>query len=101
MPKKKKQVLDESAAPRKHSWQPVDATTFKVRGPNYLQDRIKYESMPAMFECVKGDIFKVDEKVPFLANHPQGFRNRSTKLFFDVYSFYVFFFLVLSFKIVY
>ena len=69
-------ILDESGAPRKHSWQPVDATTFKVRGPNYLQDRVKYESMPAMFECVKGDIFRVDEKVPFLANHPQGFRNR-------------------------
>jgi len=25
----------------------------QVRGPNYLNDRVKYESMPSMFECVK------------------------------------------------
>ncbi len=59
-----------------NTWSAADASTFKVRGPNYLNDRVKYESMPAMFETVKCDMFSVDEKVPFVANHPSAWRMR-------------------------
>ena len=46
--------------PSHHSWIDLDATELNVRGPNYLQDKVKVSSAPAMFEMLCFDLFYTD-----------------------------------------
>jgi len=46
--------------PSPHSWIDLDATELNVRGPNYLQDKVKVNSAPAMFEMLCFDLFYTD-----------------------------------------
>ena len=55
---------DDLENPEKNSWTPLDASELVVRGPNYLQDKIKIPSAPAMFEMLCFDLFYTDYPVP-------------------------------------
>ncbi len=46
--------------PTPHSWIDLDATELNVRGPNYLQDKVKCHSAPSMFEMLCFDLFYTD-----------------------------------------
>ena len=46
--------------PTPHSWIDLDATELNVRGPNYLQDKVKVNSAPSMFEMLCFDLFYTD-----------------------------------------
>jgi len=52
-------------------WSVADATTFRVRGPNYLQDRIKIQSSPSLFKLLAVDIYETDEPIFNIASHPK------------------------------
>jgi len=46
-----------------HCWSQLDATTFQVRGPDYLEDKVKISSEPAMFDLMHFDIFRSNDKI--------------------------------------
>jgi hypothetical protein len=50
-----------------HCWSQLDATTFQVRGPNYLEDKVKEPSQPAMFDLMHFDILRSNDKIGNLA----------------------------------
>lgn len=48
-------------------WNNIDATTFRIRGKNYIADRVKVASAPAVFKLIAIDVS--DGKLwPFLAS---------------------------------
>mmetsp|Transcript_25114 Transcript_25114/g.63390 ORF Transcript_25114/g.63390 Transcript_25114/m.63390 type:complete len:255 (+) Transcript_25114:276-1040(+) len=47
------------------SYSTVDSTTFNVRGPNYLEDRVKIASAPAAFDLVEVSGFSTEGKCMF------------------------------------
>jgi len=47
-----------------HTWSQRDGTDFKVRGPNYLKDKKKIQSLPAFFNLVNVDGFVCWDKDP-------------------------------------
>eukprot|EP00929_Paragymnodinium_shiwhaense_P008314 TRINITY_DN112266_c0_g1_i1.p1 TRINITY_DN112266_c0_g1~~TRINITY_DN112266_c0_g1_i1.p1 ORF type:complete len:352 (+),score=78.52 TRINITY_DN112266_c0_g1_i1:131-1186(+) len=52
----------------RNSWRDIDgADHYKVRGPNYLHDKKKVHSKPALLELVLCDIFETDEDIKQLA----------------------------------
>lgn len=57
--------------PDKNSWTPLDATEINVRGPKYLQDKIKVNSEPAMFEMLCFDLFYTDFPVPCVSTNKE------------------------------
>lgn len=57
--------------PEKNTWTPLDATQLVVRGPNYLQDKIKIPSEQAMFEMLCFDLFYTDYPVPCVSAHKE------------------------------
>ena len=78
----------------KNAWDEADATTFNVRGPNFLADRIKYPSGQSACELLDVDTFCCDreelvetlgeeEKVDgakqplFFSKHPQSYVRRA------------------------
>eukprot|EP00596_Hydrurales_sp_CCMP1899_P005314 CAMPEP_0119051288 /NCGR_PEP_ID=MMETSP1177-20130426/72951_1 /TAXON_ID=2985 /ORGANISM="Ochromonas sp, Strain CCMP1899" /LENGTH=738 /DNA_ID=CAMNT_0007030437 /DNA_START=193 /DNA_END=2410 /DNA_ORIENTATION=- len=54
-------------------WTDLNAATFRVRGPTYLQDRVKTLSVPTIFNLIAIDIFDVPEPTFNVASNP---RNR-------------------------
>ena len=49
---------------------PPDNTIFRVRGNNYLQDRIKVPSGPSPFVCRGVDVWMTDNPQRHIARHP-------------------------------
>ena len=37
-------------------WNDIDATTFRIRGKNYIADRVKVTSAPAVFKLIAIDV---------------------------------------------
>ena len=54
------QQTADPANPDPNTWTPLDATELHVRGSNYLEDRVKVLSQPAMFEMLCFDLFYTD-----------------------------------------
>eukprot|EP00929_Paragymnodinium_shiwhaense_P096902 TRINITY_DN58643_c0_g1_i1.p1 TRINITY_DN58643_c0_g1~~TRINITY_DN58643_c0_g1_i1.p1 ORF type:complete len:551 (-),score=116.60 TRINITY_DN58643_c0_g1_i1:66-1718(-) len=54
-----------------HSWSEPDARRMKVRGPRYLEDRVKVASPPAMLELVLVDICKATGELDNYATSPK------------------------------
>lgn len=54
-------------------WGEPDASTFKIRGSSYMQDKVKASSAPSLFKLVAVDVFEVPEATHNIAAHP---RNR-------------------------
>ena len=52
------------ANPQENSWTPLDATELLVRGPKYLEDKVKVPSAPSMFEMLCFDLFYTDYPIP-------------------------------------
>lgn len=50
-----------------HGYETIDATSFKVRGPNYLKDRMKVQSAGSSAELVVVDVYKVTRDVSRVA----------------------------------
>lgn len=55
--------------PDRNSWTPLDVTEIHVRGPNYLSDKIKTPSEPAMMEMLCFDLFYTDFPVPCVSTN--------------------------------
>ena len=55
----------------KNSWTPLDASELIVRGPNYLCDKIKIPSEPAMFEMLCFDLFYTDFPIPCVSTNKE------------------------------
>ena len=51
-------------------WSEPDDNIFKVRGPSYLEDRIKIPSDPAPFKCLGVDVWLSDNPPRHIARHP-------------------------------
>ncbi|CAJ1961563.1 unnamed protein product [Cylindrotheca closterium] len=49
---------------------PSDNSIFRVRGPNYLQDKVKIPSGQAPFECRGVDLWLADNPLRHIARHP-------------------------------
>ena len=54
------QKSKDPANPVVNTWSQLDATELKVRGPNYLEDKVKVESNACMFEVLCFDLFYTD-----------------------------------------
>jgi hypothetical protein len=65
------QKSDSCENPEKNTWCPLDATGLIVRGPNYLDDKIKIPSAPAMFEMLCFDLFYTDFPVPCVSTNKE------------------------------
>lgn len=52
-------------------WRESDASTFRVRGPQYHIDKLKKNSDPSLFKLVAIDLFEVNEPTPNIASHPK------------------------------
>ena len=55
--------------PREY-WSDIDASSFKVRGKTYNQDRNKIASASSLFKLVAIDVFEVPEPTFNIAEHP-------------------------------
>lgn len=51
-----------------HCYSQPDATTFQVRGPNYLHDRGKVAAGPAIFDLMHVDMFLSNDKIGNVAS---------------------------------
>ncbi|KAL3940498.1 MAG: hypothetical protein SGBAC_004973 [Bacillariaceae sp.] len=49
---------------------PSDNSIFRVRGPNYLKDKVKIPSGQAPFECRGVDLWLADNPLRHIARHP-------------------------------
>lgn len=49
------------------SWEPADATKYKVRSKNYLKTRIKEPCLGSFYEVIGSDLFSFDKKQPHIA----------------------------------
>jgi len=49
---------------------PTDNSIFRVRGPNYLQDKVKIPSGQAPFQCRGVDLWLADNPLRHIARHP-------------------------------
>mmetsp|Transcript_6061 Transcript_6061/g.11729 ORF Transcript_6061/g.11729 Transcript_6061/m.11729 type:complete len:262 (+) Transcript_6061:263-1048(+) len=58
----------------------VDATTFQVRGPNYLADKIKVASAPAAFDLVEVSGFSTEDKCMFTTERHDSYYKRARAL---------------------
>ena len=47
----------------------ADASTFRVRGPTYMADKVKAHSAPALFKLVAIDIFETSEAKHNISAH--------------------------------
>lgn len=56
-----------------HCWSQPDATTFKVRGPNYLTDKIKVNSKEGAYKLVGVDLFQTENRVENVCKRPDNF----------------------------
>lgn len=54
-----------------NQWGYADASTFRVRGPTYLQDKVKTQSSPALFKLEAIDIFEVPEATHNISANPK------------------------------
>ena len=54
-------------------WQDSQASSFRVRGPNYITDKVKTASAPSLFQFIGIDLFETPEAQKNIASHP---RNR-------------------------
>jgi len=52
-------------------WGESDASTFRVRGLTYLQDKVKTNSMPSLFKLVAVDVFEVPEATHNISANPK------------------------------
>lgn len=50
-----------------NSWGSVDATSYRVRGPNYLRDKAKVPSAESLAELVLVDLFETTEDIPCIS----------------------------------
>jgi len=51
-------------------WSTPDASTFKVRGGSYNQDKVKVSSAPNLFKLAAIDLFEVPDATRNIASHP-------------------------------
>jgi hypothetical protein len=51
-------------------WANADASTFRVRGASYNQDKVKVPSAPSLFKLLAIDLFEVPEATRNIASHP-------------------------------
>ena len=58
-------------------WESVDATTFNVRGKEYLQDRVKIPSSSSAFKLVDFSGISAAEKVPFTTDLADSYTERA------------------------
>jgi len=58
---------------------PLDKTPLKVRGKNYLVDRIKEEAHEAAFKYVACDLFETEGRVTNIASRPDNLTHRLVK----------------------
>jgi hypothetical protein len=65
------QQSKDSENPDRNSWTQLDVTELNVRGPNYLQDKIKIPSAPAMFEMLCFDLFYTDFPIPCVSTNKE------------------------------
>ena len=52
-------------------WGEPDASTFRVRGKSYCQDKIKETSAPALFKLIACDLFETQGNIRNMASHPK------------------------------
>lgn len=53
-------------------WQNLDASTFNVRGKNYLSDKKKIPSAPSLLRLMMVDFVQVDKPIMGICSHPKG-----------------------------
>ena len=52
-----------------NTWTPLDACLLNVRGPNYLEDKIKVPSQKSMFEMLCFDLFYTDHPISCVSSN--------------------------------
>lgn len=53
------------------TWKESEASNFKVRGPNYLDDNVKIRSKESKFKLLAIDLFEVSETTQNTASNPK------------------------------
>lgn len=46
-----------------HCYAQLDGSSFQIRGPNYLEDKVKIDSCPSVFDLMHVDVFRSHEKI--------------------------------------
>jgi hypothetical protein len=54
-----------------NQWGYSDASSFRVRGPTYLQDKVKTPSLPSLFKLEAIDIFETPDVTHNIAANPK------------------------------
>jgi len=76
---------------QEHCWDVPDSTSTRVRGPNYLTDRIKVQSKSSMLELVEVDLVKTFDEIVHYGVNPRGkvldLREKGDSRFFFVMNF--------------
>jgi len=70
-PKTSVPVFSETV--KAHCWSDPDSTTFKVRGPNYLKDKVKIQSKEAAYKLVGVDLFLTENRMENVCKRPDNF----------------------------
>ena len=60
-----------------HCWSRLDATTFQVRGPNYITDHVKVAAGPALFSLQHADLLACSEKLANVASRSDSWLRRA------------------------
>uniref|UniRef100_A0A7S3K2U6 PH domain-containing protein n=1 Tax=Aureoumbra lagunensis TaxID=44058 RepID=A0A7S3K2U6_9STRA len=64
----------------RHCFSEPDAGFFRIRGPTYLEDKLKIASKPALFPLAGVDLFLTDVPQQHVARHPAALVQRHSKL---------------------
>lgn len=52
-------------------WGEPDASTFRIRGKTYVQDKVKENSRPALFKLLACDLYETEGNIRNIASHPK------------------------------
>jgi len=64
--------LDSEPAPMNPTmWGEPEGTSFSVRGPTYITDKIKIASQECLFYLITVDFFELPQPMKHIASHPQ------------------------------